>query len=293
MSTRCSVAAAERGDPRLGTAPPQQEWLLVEHPAPWPVSAPFGADLPTELVHELGHPGTRMLFVRRHGRAGAPHRTRGPRRWFSLRGGQLRTGHWTTADDLRGCADPLAGRPHRGPLLLVCTHGVHDVCCAVAGRPVAAALADRWPEATFECSHLGGDRFAPNVLVIPDLACFAGMPVEAAVPVIEEHLAGRTDPRWLRGVAGLHPAEQVAVGTVLQRFGPGPSTDLRARVVEQEGTVGAGRWTVEVRDRGPRARRFRLVVDSGRQPTASRLTCRAVRETQAPSWDVASVELVD
>jgi len=25
------------------------------------------------------------------------------------------------------------------PLYLVCTHGTHDVCCAVRGRPVAAA----------------------------------------------------------------------------------------------------------------------------------------------------------
>ena len=46
------------------------------------------------------------------------------------------------------------------PMLLVCTHGVHDTCCAVRGRPVAAALARRWPEATWECSHVGGDRFA-------------------------------------------------------------------------------------------------------------------------------------
>src|SRR5690349_1982929 len=292
MTARCSEAAAERGDPRLGTAPPQHDWLLVEHPAPWPVTAPFGADLPSELVQELGHPGVRTLFVRRHGRAGAPHRTHGPRRWFSLRGGEVRTGHWTAPDDLRACADPEAGRPHDGPLVLVCTHGVHDVCCAVTGRPVAAALTERWPDATFECSHVGGDRFAPNVLVLPDLACFAGMPPELAVPVIGAHLAGRTDPQWLRGVAGLHPAEQVAVGTVLERFGPGSSTDLRPTVVDQVGTFGDGRWTVEVHDHG-RGRRFRVVVDGGREETAARLTCRAVRETRALTWAVASVEVLD
>jgi hypothetical protein len=290
MTVRCSEAAAERGDSRLGTAPPQHEWLLVEHAAPWPVTAPFGGDLPTALLQELGHPEVRTLFVRRHGSAGAPHRMRGPRRWFSLRGGKLRTGEWTNPDDLRVCVDPLAGEPYVGPLVLVCTHGVHDVCCAVTGRPVAAALAARWPEATFECSHVGGDRFAPNILVFPDLACFAGMSPDLAGPVVEAHLAGRTDPQWLRGVAGLHPAEQVAVGAVLERAGPGSSADLRTQVLSQEGTLGAGRWTIEVQGR---THRFRVVVDSGREPTASRLTCRAVREARALTWDAVEVQPVD
>jgi hypothetical protein len=287
MTQRCSEAASERGDPRLGTAPPQRDWLLVEHPAPWPVTAPYGGDLPRELLGALGHPGTRTLFVRRHGRAGAPHRVQGPRRWFSLHDGVLRLGHWESPEDLRACTDPHAGETFDGPLLLVCTHGVHDVCCAVTGRPVAAALAERWPEATFECSHLGGDRFAPNVLVLPDRACLAGMPPEEAVRVVEAHLAGDTDPRWLRGVAGLLPAEQVAVGTVLERFGPGSSEDLRTQVVDQDGVLGAGRWTVEVV--GSAVGAVRVVVDSGREATPARLTCRAVRETRAPTWTVVSV----
>ena len=70
MTFRCSEGAAERGDPRLGTAPPQRDWLLVEHPGPWPMTAPFGADLPTPLLRELGHPDLRTLFVRAHGRDG-------------------------------------------------------------------------------------------------------------------------------------------------------------------------------------------------------------------------------
>lgn len=285
MTTRCSQGAAERGDARLGTAPPQRDWLLVEHPAPWPVTAPFGGDLPADLLTHVGHPGVRTLFVRRHGAEGALHRLTGARRWFSLRDGVLRAGTWEHADDLRGCADPLAGEPYAGPLLLVCTHGVHDVCCAISGRPVAAALSERWPEATFECSHVGGDRFAPNLLVLPDLACFAGMGPDQAVRLVEEHLAGRTDPAWLRGVAGLHPAEQVALATVLERSG-GSSTDLRARTVSQEGAFGAGRWTVEVLGAGPAAQ---VVVESGRETSAARLTCRAVRETRALTWDVVSV----
>ena len=288
MTIRCSDEASARDDPMLGTAPPQRDWLLVEHPAPWPVSAPFDADLPTALLRELGHPEVRTLFVRRHGREGAAARLTGPRRWFRSRSGTLRAGWWEHPDDLRVTLREDGGEPHPGTLLLVCAHGVHDVCCAVKGRPVARALSARWPEATYECSHVGGDRFAPNVLLLPDLACYAAMSPGEAVATVESHLDGRVDATRLRGVAGLHPAEQVALAAALERWGPAPVTAATPRLVEQDGGFDAGRWTVELAGADPLPARATAVVASSRRAEA-RLTCRAVRPTRALQWDVVSL----
>lgn len=289
MTQPCSVGAVERGDPRLGTAPPQRDWLLIEHPGPWPIAAPFGAELSDDLVRRLGHPDRRVLLIRAHGRGGSARRLAGPRRWFISHDGDLRGGSWERPDDLLATLAPDAGDPQAGPLLLVCTHGQHDRCCAVEGRPVAAALSARWPATTFECSHLGGDRFAPNVLLLPDRACYAGMPLDEAVPTVEAHLAGRADSTWLRGVAGLHPAEQVALGTVLTRRGPSALNDLTTSIATQDGALGAGTWTIEVTG-GPLPGPVRVVVASTRRTTAERLTCRAQRATQALEWEVVSVE---
>ena len=33
---------------------------------------------------------------------------------------------------------------------------------------MAAVLAERWPDLVWECTHVGGDRFAANILVVPD-----------------------------------------------------------------------------------------------------------------------------
>ena len=63
--------------------------------------------------------------------------------------------------------DGSAGTPSYDPFFLVCTHGRHDTCCAVEGRPVAAALESARPGAVWECSHVGGDRFAANVVAMP------------------------------------------------------------------------------------------------------------------------------
>ena len=171
----------------------------------------------------------------------------------------------------------------------MCTHGIHDACCAIKGRPVAAALAREWPEETFECSHLGGDRFAPNVLLLPDGACYAGMSPEQSVATVTAHLQGRVDVDRLRGVAGLHPAEQVALAAVLRQWGPAPLTSALPALVEQAGTFDAGTWTVEVVCTAPLPRDVRVVVASSRRDEAQ-LTCRAPRATRALQWDVVSLE---
>lgn len=284
MTLRCSESAAERGDPMVGTAPPQRDWLLVEHHGPWPVRAPFDTELSVDLLRRLGHPEQRVVLVRPHVR----ERTSAiRRRWFRCRDGELRTGHWERPEDLLEALRPEAGAPHGGSLLLVCTHGVHDTCCAVSGRPVAAALSQRWPAETFECSHLGGDRFAPNLLLLPDLACYAQMSAEGAVSLVEAHLDGRIQTGSLRGVAGLHPAEQVALTAALERWGPAPLSAARARLVHQAGTLDDGRWTVDVAGTDPLPTQAQVVVASSRRAEA-RLTCRATRATRALQWDVVS-----
>src|SRR5690242_2618765 len=85
------------------------------------------------------------------------------------------------------------------PLFCVCTHGRHDACCAERGRPVAAALAAAFPEQTWEVSHIGGDRFAGNMLALPQGLYYGRLDAESSVSVAEGHVAGRLDLDHLRG----------------------------------------------------------------------------------------------
>ena len=64
--------------------------------------------------------------------------------------------------------DGSDGELSTDPLVAVCAHGKHDQCCAVRGRSATAAIAAQYPELTWECSHLGGDRFAAAMLVLPE-----------------------------------------------------------------------------------------------------------------------------
>jgi (2Fe-2S) ferredoxin len=91
--------------------------------------------------------------------------------------------------------------PVAGPLFGVCTHGRHDACCAERGRPVAAALSGSHPGQTWEISHMGGDRFAANMVVLPEGLYYGRMEPGTASQVASLHEEGRVDIERLRGRA--------------------------------------------------------------------------------------------
>ncbi len=213
---RCAEVAGVAGDPLDGSAAPADRWFLVEHPGPWGRIAFVGSAMHPDLVAALStwarHESGRVLLIRRHGRSG---RTSGARRWFRVdsRPGHegVRTGLFTDERDLVGVtADADAGDPAAGPLYLVCTHGRHDTCCAVRGRPLAAALDVAEPGSTWECSHIGGCRFAAALVLLPHGFVFGQVPADAGVTVARRYRDGELDTRWLRGRSSLPPVVQAA-----------------------------------------------------------------------------------
>ncbi|UFS59644.1 sucrase ferredoxin [Subtercola endophyticus] len=94
------------------------------------------------------------------------------------------------------------------PVYCVCTHAKHDQCCAVHGRPVALALAEAYPEQTWECSHLGGDRFAGTMAIFPGGHYYGRADDAETVDIVRDYLDGRVDGRYYRGRSSLsHPAQ--------------------------------------------------------------------------------------
>ena len=297
--TGCAVAARRRADPLAGTAPPARRWLLLEHPGPWPVDAVAGSGIEPGLLAEVTGAAqatrTRILLIRRPGRRQAAS----SRRWLLVAPATATVdGTWhdsagTAADSgilaalaaLTGEPPALATAPVE-PVILVCAHGVHDTCCAVEGRPVAAALAERWPGRVWECSHVGGDRFAPNVVLLPDGFYYGGLDPAGAVGAVAEHLAGRVPTGNLRGVARWPPAQQAAVVAAFERYGPLPADAVAVTGARHVGPYGApGSLTqVQLCVRGQPDTVWAEVAALTRPP--AQLTCRALRETTATEYRV-------
>ena len=197
-----------------GTAPEESAWLLVEYAGPWGRKAVAESRLPERVRELLGGLGdVRVQLIRRHGGESGP----GVRVFAAHLGGRPRV--WTTVlDDVAELCDLRLDDPaaeprfttHDGPLWLVCTNGRRDLCCAEAGRPIARALSERWPEATWETTHLGGHRFSGTLLALPSGVALGRLDAGSAVDACAGLEAGRLPARSVRGRAGLSTAAQVA-----------------------------------------------------------------------------------
>ncbi|HET9872443.1 MAG TPA: sucrase ferredoxin [Propionibacteriaceae bacterium] len=287
---RCSVAAERRGDSQVGTAPPARRWLLIEHRGPWAFAAVASSGIDPLVLAELqqaaDRAAARILLIRRPGRREAT----GARSWAVVsHEGAAVWGTWSADDQLRTAVEALGMPPASGqadPVLLVCAHGLHDPCCAVRGRPVAAALQQQWPEWTWECSHVGGDRFAPNVVVLPDGAYYGGVGVLDAVTTIRAHLEGAVQAQHLRGLSTMSPPAQAAVVAAHARYGPAGARQISVAEVHR---VGDHRFAVAIRGSGTVPAQLHAVVRARRLPDAL-LTCRASAETSSLDYVVETLE---
>lgn len=185
----------------VATAPPAHRWLLLEREGAWPTHAlgVFPRPQAHALSEKAARAGARISLIRRprrHPAAGGP---------FQWAVADVRRGHegirWHTADSIEEVLaapwDVSAGEGE--PVALVCCHSRHDVCCALRGRPVAAALQSVWPGRVWECSHLGGDRFAATMVVLPTGLCYGRLDEASGELVLAAYDAGEVVPQLLRG----------------------------------------------------------------------------------------------
>lgn len=188
--TVCSTLARTSGEPLAATAPHVRTWVVLEQPGPWGRKALLDSHLDRALGRELtartAEVPVTVVLIRQPGPHADQHH-RFPRQlWVAHTGPDAEPWlqHAVVDDpavlldlDLAALAAgqrPALGQPDTVPLLLVCTNARRDACCAVLGRPAVQTLAGRHPGRVWESSHLGGHRFAPTVLSLPDGFLYGG-----------------------------------------------------------------------------------------------------------------------
>ncbi|MDZ5661015.1 sucrase ferredoxin [Nocardioides sp. S-58] len=292
---RCAVASRARGDELAGTASTVRSWLLVERGGPWGSDALRDARLPegvgAHLRDQARRHRVRVLLVRRPGR----QQDGGTTRVFAARsagaGSWLETAALDRVDDVADLdlAALGAGRspglePQAAPVLAVCTHGRHDACCAELGRPLARALADG-PHAdqVWESSHVGGDRFAGNVVVLPRGLYYGGLDADTGPAVAAATASGELLLDHLRGRSDLPMAVQAADVALRRSLGLVGLDDVRVLGARADGDLTTTR--LDAVGHGVREVVVRRVL--GEEPHL--LTCSARGENAIPRHEVVEV----
>ncbi|GAA2776093.1 sucrase ferredoxin [Saccharopolyspora taberi] len=261
----CAALAERHREPLPGTAAVARSWLCLEQRGPWGhnalVQSHLDPDLGRALDRAAAAAGVRVQLIRRPGRH-ADEPSAGPRRVYLAHTGPdaswLRTADITDPADLLGLDfDGVGrgehggwGRPASGPVLLVCTNGRRDRCCALLGRELITDLGGRHGEAVWETTHTGGHRFAPAAVLLPSGYTYgrlrghtadAALSAAAAGKLVLEHCRGRSTWSHAGQVAELAVREHVGEYLVNALRVTGEDGD-RVRVEHQDGRA----WDVTV-----------------------------------------------
>ena len=280
---RCSALAEELGEPLAGTIDQRRRWLLLEDRSAWGTDAVvdrFGADA-AATAKRLG---MRLLLVRR--REGDPSDDSVRRAILvDTEAGRMavRTVRGPGDLDVAALAEiPLDefGALMTDPILLTCTNGRRDACCALRGRALTLALADEHAERAWECTHLGGHRFAANLVCLPHGIVYGRVAPDVGPRLATAYLAGHLDPEHLRGRSAWPAPAQVAEVELRRRLGLTGVDDLRLVAAAIDG----GR--AEVILAGPGASEHRLELRSEPAAPPRSISCRADEVESPLHWAV-------
>jgi hypothetical protein len=258
----CAALARALDESLPGTALVAPRWLCLEHRGTWPSDVGLHRDESVRaFLARATATGWRPLLVRRPGRRPGDD----PTRVFltdstppAPRTSVLRVVDPAelTALDLPGPGDPPPGEPVADPMLLICTHGRRDRCCAVDGRALARAVDAAGAAPVWESTHLGRHRFAPTALVLPTGYVYGRLDAAAAVAAHKAATVGEVEPALCRGRSTWSPPGQVAELAVRAETGLRDADALVVRSESGEEVVAvvvdaqdSRRWEVTVRPR--------------------------------------------
>ena len=290
----CAEDSLARRESLAATASTCQRWVLVEHPSAWGPRTLLDSSLDEPVAHALRdwalRHKVRLVLIKQPERE-----VEGTRRAFLVAAGEQERA--VERLDIGSPRDLLdldldfvpgegwgIGRKWTDPLYLVCTHGRRDPCCAVQGNPVFNVLHEAFPSQVWKSSHIGGDRFAANLLSLPDGVMLGRLQIDSVIRVVRDLVEGTIDLGHYRG-RGFYPFHIQAAEHHLRTERGLVGIDA-LRSVEWERREGTTRAIFELTD----GSRCTVTVLERRADEARRLTCHSEEEARPPEYELISID---
>lgn len=144
-------------------------------------------------------------------------------------------------------------------MYLVCTNGRRDPCCARWGPPVFSALYEALGAAAWQCTHVGGHRFAANLLLFPHGILYGRLRSQDALPVARAYAQGQLSLEHYRGRSCYPPPAQAAEYYLRMATGV---LEVGAYKLQAVAPLDARTWEVRFRETGGRGAAHTLRVVS-------------------------------
>ncbi len=222
QSLFCSDLSKSVNEPLFGTAPLTETWLLLEYPYIYGAKALEESDLSDEIKSHLAAvqkflPNPRLVMIKKSNEKGEKaidfFLAFANERQQQLY--HLKLGLYDEILDV-DFQSYLAASPSAQdklilhPLFLVCTNSKRDRCCAKFGLPLYEAVSNYVPNLVWQSSHVGGHRFAGNLVCLPHGIYYGRIPPAHARVVIDAYRDRRITIEYYRGRGCYTPVQQAA-----------------------------------------------------------------------------------
>ena len=293
----CATESSASDEPLAATASRIDHWILLEYRGLWERDVLGGSLFSRELKAHLREQlralrNARLLFVKKPERRAYGRRQLyfgssrpGEERFF-----QLEVDH---QEDLRGfdfvaalSGGETPGLPVEHPLLVVCTHGKRDRCCAKYGRPLYDAVRHATESGhVWQSTHVGGDRFAGNVVVLPQGLYYGRVGPGDVGRLLAALAAGQVDLERYRGRSAYSFPLQAAEHAIREAEGLTGIDDLALAGSER---VGDADWRVRFRTADGVVHEVDVRAEDAEEPAF--LTCCAEEPKRAVHYAATALE---
>jgi hypothetical protein len=296
----CSLISRTTGEQLYGTAPRTVNWFLLEYPYVMGAKAfeesTFSPAVKDHFAAALKDiPNSRLLLIRRKSGTGASGVT-----FFAARASEnepvLYEYHYQSYEELlyldltqfRSGSPELETNRRQGPLFLVCTNGRRDQCCARWGPPVFEALSGAAPGSTWQCSHVGGHRFAANVLCFPYGIYYGRVDPEEVKSLVAAYQKQQLYLPRYRGRSCYSPQVQAAEFFLRDQTGV-HHLDAFELVSSEE--VSPGRWDIGFLSRSD-GKTYDLELIGELSQHAIYESCKAVETTRQVQYRLGDLKMI-
>jgi hypothetical protein len=296
VRSSCSYLAGLLGDQLVGTANETAAWILLEHAGPWGKNALQDSDLDRDLLAEIERrmsvTGARVQLI-------SPSPGERPQ-WMYLAAdplppatagpGLARLRCSTPSDVLRidfgalvAGAMPTGAQVVTRPLYLICANEVSDPCCGRTGPPTFAAVAGLVRARGRRTTHLGGHKYAANMMVFPPGLCYGRLGPASVPDVVHSAEDGRVHLGQYRGRPAYRLADQAAEHFLRVSLGLTGVSDVTLVAPAADGR-GAARFAVAG------GGRYDVTVSAEKRDPPRLQSCSDDRPTVPVVWSCAGVE---
>lgn len=152
--------------------------------------------------------------------------------------------------------------------VLLCTQGSHDICCGSKGTRLANLIEEQDNNIDlFKVSHLGGHRFSPTAMTIPDGRMWANLDLVTLDSILKKQIEAEEVARFCRGwVGAMKGPEQIAEIEIFKQIG----WDIDDQKRNTNSNTSNEGWSVEI---SLRDEKWTVDITPGRQVPV--ITCRA------------------